>query len=102
MKFVGLSVQEIKDFLEVYQMDYKPLTEDQKVDIWDGFQACTQNTLKVETIYKVHFLEVLDLVKSRKCYLKDGFAYVSTMDFVSIIGSRHQEFIEKGLLVGFD
>lgn len=99
MKFTGLSTQEIKDFLEVYQMDYKPLSEDQKVEIWDGFQACTQNNQKVETIYKVNFLEVLDLVKGRKCFLKDGYAYVSTMDFVSIIGSRHQEFIEKGLLV---
>jgi len=48
--------------------------------------------------YKVSFLAVLDLVRQRKCFVKGGFAYVSAMDFSSIIGNHHQKFIDQGLM----
>lgn len=101
LKFSGLNTKDIKDFLEVYEMDYKPLSEDQKSDIKDRLLESTSmlSVHKMDSMdfYKVKFLEVLDLVKTRRCFLKDGYAYVSTFDFVSIIGSKHQHFIENGL-----
>lgn len=101
LKFSGLSSKEIKDFLEIYQMEYKPLTEDQKLEIKDRLLESTSGMMvqKIDSMdfYKVSFLEVLDLVRTRRCFLKEGFAYVSTFDFVSIVGSKHQQFIENGL-----
>lgn len=43
------------------------------------------------------FTEVLDLIRSRRCFVKSGFAYVSTTDFISVIGAKHQKFIEESL-----
>lgn len=104
LKFSALSPADIKEFLEVYRMDYKPLTEDQKIEVSDCLYVSyagkgVSKSVSAMDFYKVNFLEVLDLVRLRKCYLNGGYAYVNTLDFVSIIGSKHQGFIEKGLQV---
>lgn len=100
-KFSQLGSNEIKQFLDLSNLQYVPLTEDQKDKVKDGLYESTtgQSVAKIEMLdfYKVHFTEVLDLIKSRRCYLKDGFAYVNTLDFISIIAVKQQEQIENGL-----
>lgn len=98
LKYAALSSSEIKKFLELNNLNYIPLTDDQKNEIRTGLTESTYGppTDNVE-FYKVKFTEVLDLVRSRKCFLKDGFAFVSTNDFYSIVAARHQENIEEGL-----
>lgn len=92
-KFSALTAKDIKEFLEVYEMNYTPITADQKDEVLDGLSS--YDTTK--DFYKVSFLEVFDLVRSRRVFLKSGFAYVSTTDFGSIVGNKHQKFMEKGL-----
>lgn len=100
-KFSALSASEVKDYVEIYEMGYKPISDEQKQDICQELQSSiAQSVLNIDSMdfYKVSFLAVLDLVRQRKCFLKGGFAYVSSTDFSSIIGNHHMKFIEKGLM----
>lgn len=58
LKFAGLTQQDIKELLEVYQIDYKPLSAEQKDDIKTGLYASTagKSVARIETsdFYKVH------------------------------------------------
>lgn len=96
-KFSTLSSSEVKEYVEIYEMGYNPISDEQKQEIRQELQGSVKETIDSVDFYKVGFLAVLDLVRQRKCFLKAGFAYVSSLDFSSIIGSHHQKFIEKGL-----
>lgn len=100
-KFSALSSAEIKHFLSINKLNYVPLTEEQKDDVKDGLYESTvgQSVSKIELLdfYKVPFTQVLDLVRARRCYLKGGYAYVNTHDFVSIVAVMLSREIEHGL-----
>lgn len=96
-----LTPAEIKRYLEIYKLNYQPITEEEKSDIKEGLYDSTtmHSVAKVEMdeFYKVHFTEVPDLILKRRCYLKGGFAYVISQDFVSIVAGLHEKCIEAGL-----
>lgn len=100
-KFAALSTSEIKQFLDENSFHIMPLTEEQKDEVKDGLYESTvgQSVAKIELLefYKVPFTQVLDLVRTRRCYLKAGFAYVNTHDLVSIVGARQMDEIERGM-----
>lgn len=101
LKFSYLAADDINKFLALNKLKYVPLTDDEVSDIKDGlYESTAGNHLVLERLdfYKVPFTEVLDLVKTRRCYLKDGFAYVSTNDFVSVVASKHESCIQEGLM----
>uniref|UniRef100_A0A8D8PA49 DNA primase large subunit n=1 Tax=Culex pipiens TaxID=7175 RepID=A0A8D8PA49_CULPI len=101
LKFSGLSSQDVADFIEDFDMDYTPLTADERAEVKEGLYDSTgyQTVSQIDTMdfYKVPFTDVLDLVRGQRCYLKEGYAYVSAGDFVSVIGNKHQELLEEGL-----
>ncbi|XP_035792487.1 DNA primase large subunit-like [Anopheles albimanus] len=101
LKFSALSARDIKEFLEVYELDYSPLADAEKAEISEQLCMSTSNQtrLKVETsdFYAVHFTEVLNLVRDRKCFLKGGKAYIPPESFVHVVARKHQQLIEDGL-----
>lgn len=97
-KFSSLSSTEVKEYVEIYEMGYRPINDEQKQEIRQELQCSVLQNIDSIDFYKVGFLAVLDLVRQRKCFIKGGSAYVSSMDFSSIIGNHHQNFIEKGLM----
>ncbi|KAI8118945.1 DNA primase large subunit [Lucilia cuprina] len=100
-KFSTMTPAEIKHFLELHKLNYTPLSKEQKNAVKDGLFESTmgQSVAKIEMLdfYKVPFTQVLDLVRSRRCYLKDGQAYVNTNDFISIVAVKQMDEIEHGL-----
>lgn len=100
-KFSVLGASEIKRYLEINKLDYQPITEDEKSDIKEGLYDSTKmhGVEKVERdeFYKVHFTDVPDLVRNRRCYIKNGYAYVISTDFVLIVAGLHEACIENGL-----
>lgn len=96
-KFSKLSKDAIKELVETYEIGYRPINDDQKQEIRVFLQNGFAENIDDIDFYKVSFLSVLDLVRQRKCFLKNGFAYVSSRDFSYIIGNHHQAFIEKNL-----
>ena len=51
---------------------------------------------------KISFLEVLELVKSRRTFVKNGFAYVTILDFGSVLTHAFRTRLSKGLSVGLE
>lgn len=101
LKFSSLKPPEVKHFLEINKLNYHPITEDEKSDVKEGLYDSTAmhgvNKVEVEEFYKVHFTAVPDLIRTRRCYVKAGYAYVSTTDFISIVAGLHESCIENGL-----
>lgn len=100
-KFSALTSAEIKQFLDFNKLNFTPLTEDQKNQVKDGLYESTmgQSVSKIELLdfYKVPFKQVLDLVHKRRCYLKDGYAYISLHEFVSVVAVTQLNEMEHGL-----
>lgn len=101
MKFSCLKPAEIKRYLEINELNYHPITDDEKSDIKDGLYDSTAMhgvfQIENEEFYKVHFTAVPDLIRGRRCYVKGGYAYVIANDFISIVAGLHEACIENGL-----
>lgn len=100
-KFSALAPPEIKRYLDIYKMDYLPIADDEKNNIREHLNESTKNygadRVDREEFYRVHFTDVPDLVRGRRCYIHKGYAYVISSDFVSIVASLHEACIESGL-----
>lgn len=99
-KFSYLQSPEIKKYLEINKLDYQPISDEEKSDIKEGLYDSTVhgvNEVECKEFYKVHFTDVPDLVRTRRCYIKNGYAYVISQDFVSIVAGLHEICIENGL-----
>lgn len=51
--------------------------------------------------FKVCWMQVLDLVRNRKVFLYDGFAYVMQTDVISGICQTFRSELSQELMVGF-
>lgn len=102
LKFSSLSHGEIKKYLEINKLNYHPITEEEKEDVKDGLYDSTAmhgvTKIEMDEFYKVHFTAVPDLIRSRRCYVKKGYAYVIAQDFISIVAGLHEACIENGLI----
>lgn len=90
----------IAKYLEINKLDYRTIDDDEKSEIKEGLYDSTVhgvNEVEIKEFYKVPFTEVPDLIRSRRCYVKGGYAYVITQDFVSIVAGLHEMCIENGL-----
>lgn len=100
LKFAQLSAADIADFLRHNRLDYAPLGEAEVDAVKDGlYESTAGNNLVIERLdfYKVPFTEVLDLVRQRRCYVRAGFAYVSTKEFISVMATQQDQCIVAGL-----
>lgn len=99
LKFSSLTLQEKQNFLKVNNLNYTPQNHHEiQSEICRTDHYCTedqQTELENVQFYKVKFTEVLNLVSTRKCILKNGYAYVT--DVSHMIETMHRTFIEKGL-----
>lgn len=100
LKFKSLSDTEVKQFLEASNLDYHIITDDEVDENREGLMASTVGKEHSEferIFYKVSFTEVPDLIAKRRCFVRDGYAYVRSSDFVSIVAGQHEQCIENGL-----
>jgi len=82
----------LKKFLEVNKLKMDEVKDEEKRDIFGLLKAAAppgQSQTTDTSYYKVPFTSVLDLVRRRTVFLKDGYAYVSQNDLASIIIGSH-------------
>uniref|UniRef100_A0A336KE69 DNA primase large subunit n=1 Tax=Culicoides sonorensis TaxID=179676 RepID=A0A336KE69_CULSO len=100
-KFSELSKTGVHEFKNAYQLSYEPISENEKLEIRNGlFDSTNENSMfKIEEMdfYKVPFTKVLNLITNRNCFVKKGFAYVSSSDFVHIAAGIHEKLLIDGL-----
>lgn len=101
LKFSSLKLPEVKRYLEINKLNYRPIDEDEKSDVKEGLYDSTGAygviNVEVDEFFKVPFTTVPDLIRTRRCYVKAGYAYVIAQDFISIVAGLHEACIEKGL-----
>lgn len=51
----------------------------------------------VKRVYRVPFLQALDVVKKRRCILNNGYAYIEETEMISIITARFKEELQRAL-----
>lgn len=102
LKFSMLSVQEIKQYMEINQLKYQMITEDEKQEILNDINETTEqySAPQIESLemYLVHFTEVPDLIRMRKCHMKNGFAYLSIHNLIDVFANIFEVCIKKGLV----
>ncbi|CAG2068540.1 unnamed protein product [Timema podura] len=59
------------------------------------------SSVQVETyeFYRIPFLDVLDLVRARKCFLSSGYAYIPSVDFISVLSSKFRDNLSHALVM---
>lgn len=90
----------IERFLRDNNMVYSPISESEKNEIREqliemGQTSATQ--LSHTSFYKIHFLEVLELVKSRRVFVKGGYAYLTIGEFGSVLTHLFRAHLSKHL-----
>ncbi|XP_066465587.1 DNA primase large subunit [Tiliqua scincoides] len=100
-RFTQLNDELIKKCLEYVNLSYDAVTEDKKEELKIKLQNSTPgfSVSKVETnvFYKVSFPDAVDLVRARKVYFHDGYAYVPQCEIVAIVLNNFRTKLSKAL-----
>lgn len=101
LRFRELKPEAIKTFLDLNQLTYKPLPWDEKQDIRSQLYESTVGITDVDitNFYKVPFVEVFPLVKNRKVFICDGYAYIPDIELVTSILSVFRAQLSEALTV---
>nr|XP_018912303.1 PREDICTED: DNA primase large subunit-like [Bemisia tabaci] len=85
-----------KQFLELNNLDYSVISdEDRNEAIMKSKGLVKHNT----DYYKVHWSEVCDLVRSRKVFLMDGFAFITSSEIISVLTSHFRSHLAHCLSI---
>lgn len=92
LRFSALSAAEIVLFLESENLRYEPMSAAEKAAVEDRLRESTpsRSGSNVDSVdfYKVKFVEVLDLVRNRRVFVKDGYAHIPGEELASALASR--------------
>lgn len=91
----------IEKFLKDNDLIYVPISEEEKNSILDGLidMGYSAAQIKHSNFYKIHFLEALDLVRTRKAFIKGGYAYLTITEFGSVLANAFRTRLSKSLVI---
>ncbi|XP_066109077.1 DNA primase large subunit isoform X1 [Saccopteryx bilineata] len=98
-RFSILPKDRIQDFLKDSHLQFEAVSVEDK-SLRDKIIASSpglNESVELESVYKVPFADALDLFRVRKVYLEDGFAYVPLKDIVAIILNEFRTKLSKAL-----
>ncbi|KFM58376.1 DNA primase large subunit, partial [Stegodyphus mimosarum] len=100
-RFTSEQTKSRKLFMDINNLKYEPIKPEEKEDIFENLCLGHCNPAKARSIdfYKVPFVEVLDLIKNRKVFLKKGFAYIPEDDMVITIASAYRAHLSHSLAI---
>ncbi|XP_041358851.1 DNA primase large subunit-like [Gigantopelta aegis] len=99
-RFLRESAETSQTFMKLNNLNYTPIPEKEKDEVLDGLRnARPDKTAKTELteFFKVPFTEALDLVRARKVFLQQGYAYVPRDDLISILLSVYRTHLSHAL-----
>ncbi|KAG8223300.1 hypothetical protein J437_LFUL001174, partial [Ladona fulva] len=77
------------------------ISDEEKMQVMNQLVQCCSgvSTVEIESneYYKVSFQNVPELIRQRKVFLKDGFAYVAASDLVFFFTQQYRNVLTKGL-----
>ncbi|XP_053314830.1 DNA primase large subunit [Spea bombifrons] len=100
-RFSLLTKEKIQEFLKFNDLEYVAISEDEKnmhkEDLLNSSYGLSLTKLEENEFYKVPFQAALDLVRPRKVFLSQGFAYIPHKDIVIIILNDFRAKLSKAL-----
>uniref|UniRef100_A0A3P9LEQ8 DNA primase large subunit n=1 Tax=Oryzias latipes TaxID=8090 RepID=A0A3P9LEQ8_ORYLA len=100
-RFTDLPPQQKLEFLHKNNLKYNTVSDKEKKELSDKLLMSSYSvsgvTVEKLEFYKVPFQDALDLVRSRKVYLKAGFAFVPQQDIVTIVLNDFRTRLSKAL-----
>ncbi|ESO06820.1 hypothetical protein HELRODRAFT_76894 [Helobdella robusta] len=102
-RFQLLQEKQIEEFFHYNSLNYKPISHEEKEELRDrlidGTAGLNVNHFHSTNFYKIHFTEVLELVKSMRAYLKGGYVYVPQPELVVGVANLFRAQLSKDLAV---
>ncbi|CAG9861402.1 unnamed protein product [Phyllotreta striolata] len=101
LKFLAQSHQGFMKFLQLNDFTYTPIRPEVKEKLNHDLYTSTaipDREFNTTDFFKVPFTEVLPLVKGRKVFLKQGYAYIPTSDLIVCILSQFRASLNESLL----
>ncbi|XP_072912626.1 DNA primase large subunit isoform X1 [Hemitrygon akajei] len=86
-----------QDFLKINSLQYDAIKEEEKKRYEEELKNFGQNGIECQIFYKVPFTDVLELVRVRKAFLRNGYAYIPHMEIVIIIQNEFRQRLSKSL-----
>ncbi|CAK1549698.1 unnamed protein product [Leptosia nina] len=100
MRFMTMTSDAVDTFFRINNLCYTNISEEEKNEILINLRESTHHqNIDNMKFYKVKFYEVLDLVKTRKVYLKGGYAYVPHKDFISVLIAQYRIHLRQSLAI---
>lgn len=103
LRFSNLSQQAITKFLQINKLDYIPITEKEKEgiknELIESTAGLTSASADTVDFYKVPFQQVCSLVRNRRVYLHEGFAYIPNTELVVCILTTFRSQLSEALAV---
>ncbi|CAG9772488.1 unnamed protein product [Ceutorhynchus assimilis] len=103
IKFVSNSTPSILKFLQLNELNYQTISNEEKEDLKESLIVCTPGMNDVQVMmsefYKVPFLDVWTLVQKRRVFLKEGYAYIPINDLVVSIQSTFRTTLSSKLVL---
>ncbi|XP_072264568.1 DNA primase large subunit [Pyxicephalus adspersus] len=100
-RFNQLPRQKVQEFLKYSGLEYLAISEDEKKqhhdDLLNSTYGLSSTKLEELDFYKVRFQDALDLVRPRKVFLLQGFAYIPHTDIVTLILNEFRTRLSKAL-----
>ncbi|XP_069742189.1 DNA primase large subunit isoform X2 [Narcine bancroftii] len=84
-----------QEFLKQNKLEYHAITEEEKEHL--SIKLINSNGQIDQTYYKVPFTDVLELVRTRKAFIKNGLVYIPHPEIVIIILNEFRKRISKSL-----
>lgn len=101
MRYSSMNMEGIRNFLAAYKLEFIPISAEEKNSLMDLLVESTLNVtldfVQSKDFYKVPFTDVLDLVSSRRVFLRAGNAYIPSRDLLSIVGTIFKDNLSRGL-----
>ncbi|XP_050685534.1 DNA primase large subunit [Leptidea sinapis] len=100
MRFITMKAEALDAFFKINNLYYTNISDEEKSDIIINLRESTQHqNIEHMKFYKVKFYEVLDLVRSRKVFIKGGYAYIPHKDFISVLTAQYRTHLRQSLAI---
>ncbi|XP_037639232.1 DNA primase large subunit [Sebastes umbrosus] len=100
-RFDDLHPKQKLEFLHRNSLQYDTISVEEKKALQDKLVNSSYNvsgiTVENQDFYKVPFQDALDLVRTRKVYLKAGYVYIPHQDIVTIVLNDFRTRLSKAL-----
>ncbi|XP_068231389.1 DNA primase large subunit [Palaemon carinicauda] len=92
----------VRTFMSKNNLNFEPITQEEIKDERENLVSGSYNIgsgdlLEGHSFFKVSFTEALELVKSRKVFIKGGFAYVPDTDLVTLVTTSFRAHLSQAL-----